>query len=187
MRAKNTGFSICVAIGLLLDQASKAWARTAPALQTTDGWALHPKLLHLVHRENDAAAFSLLSSLPFDGRAYALAALNLGAALLGLWLLRRSPDDRPGRALWLGCFVAGSVGNGIDRIAQGSVTDFIRLHCDYEPVYSTLLRFFSRADGPVFNIADVLLIAGVLGVVLADTLHERRLARSTPESHHADS
>ena len=168
MNTKNIGFSVTVAVGLVLDQLTKAWARSEPLLQTRDGWAVSETFLHLVRRENSGAAFSLLRGLPDEWRVLVFVLFNVTAAALGLWLFVRTSPSRWARATGLGLFVAGAVGNGIDRMVFGSVTDFIRMHADIEPLYSFILQTFGRADGPVFNLADVWLILGVLCVVLVD-------------------
>ena len=172
MSWKNTGFGVALAIGLVADQASKAWARTAPALQSGDGWAISERFLHLVHRENTGAAFSVLEGMP-GGAMIGLIVFNAIAIAMGLWLLLRTPSHRWIRGTALGLFVAGAMGNGIDRLFRGSVTDFIRVHADVEPIHGLLMRFFSRADGPVFNVADVLLIIGVVVVLLRDRIAAR--------------
>jgi signal peptidase II len=174
VNTKNIGFSVTVAVGLVLDQLSKAWARSEPLLQTRDGWAVSENFLHLVRRENSGAAFSLLSGLPAEWRVLAFALFNVVAAGIGLWLLSRTTKTRWARAVGIGLFVAGAVGNGIDRLVFGSVTDFIRVHADVEPLYSFILRTFGRADGPVFNIADIWLLLGVLCIVILDWRWDRR-------------
>lgn len=174
MNTKNIGFSVTLAAGLVLDQLAKAWARSEPILQTRDGWPVSETFLHLVRRENSGAAFSLLRSLPDEWRVGVFALFNLAAACIGLWLLWRTTETRWGRSVGLGLFVAGAVGNGIDRLVFGSVTDFIRLHADVEPLYSFILRSFGRADGPVFNLADIWLVVGVLCIVIVDWRWDRR-------------
>ena len=53
------------------------------------------------------------------------------------------------RTLLLGFILGGALSNGIDRLLQGYVVDFIDLHW-----------------WPVFNIADSAIVLGVIGVVL---------------------
>ncbi len=185
MNTKNIGFSVTVAVGLVLDQLSKAWARGEPLLQTRDGWAVSENFLHFVRRENSGAAFSLMSGLPPEWRVFVFALFNAVAAVIGLWLLSRTTKTRWARSVGIGLFVAGAVGNGIDRLVFGSVTDFIRVHADVEPLYSFILSTFGRADGPVFNVADIWLVAGVLCIVIVDWRWDRR--RSVEESSNAPS
>lgn len=64
--------------------------------------------------------------------------------LLALWQLRQKTIG--GSSVWL---LAGGVGNLIDRMAQGCVTDFIHI-----------------SSFPVFNLADIYLTFGALFLVL---------------------
>ena len=103
----------------------------------------------LVHVRNTGVAFSLFSG----GGALVLVFTLLVLALLVGYLARR--PDRP--LLWLptGMLVGGALGNLIDRVANGAVTDFIKL-----PAW------------PAFNVADMSITFGVL--VLVWVLEGRR-------------
>ena len=103
----------------------------------------------LVHVRNTGVAFSLFS----EGGALVLVFTVLVLALLVAYLARR--PDRP--LLWLptGMLVGGALGNLIDRLASGAVTDFIKL-----PAW------------PAFNVADMSITFGVL--VLVWVLEGRR-------------
>ena len=107
----------------------------------------------LVHVRNTGVAFSLFS----EGGALVLVFTVLVLALLVAYLARR--PDRP--LLWLptGMLVGGALGNLIDRLASGAVTDFIKL-----PAW------------PAFNVADMAITFGVL--VLVWVLEGRREERS---------
>jgi len=103
----------------------------------------------LVHVRNTGVAFSLFAG----GGALVLVFTLLVLALLVGYLARR--PDRP--LLWLptGMLVGGALGNLIDRVANGAVTDFIKL-----PAW------------PAFNVADMSITFGVL--VLVWVLEGRR-------------
>ncbi len=96
----------------------------------------------LVHVRNTGVAFSL-----FSGGGTLVLVITLGAlALLVVYLILR-----PSRQLlWLptGMLVGGAIGNLIDRIASGAVTDFIKL-----PAW------------PAFNFADISITLGVLALL----------------------
>lgn len=96
-------------------------------------------LIHLVHVRNTGVAFGF-----FSGGGFAVLTLTgLALALLVSYLTAR--PERP--LLWLptGMLIGGAVGNLIDRIATGSVIDFIKL-----PAW------------PAFNVADMAITSGVL-------------------------
>lgn len=98
--------------------------------------------VQLVHVRNTGVAFSLFSGGGTLVLMFTLAAL---AMMIGFLILR------PDRAwLWLptGMLVGGALGNLIDRIANGEVTDFIKL-----PLW------------PAFNVADMSITFGVLALL----------------------
>jgi signal peptidase II len=95
--------------------------------------------LKLVHVQNTGVAFSLFSSGGTLVLVITLVALGL---LLTFFALH---PDRPWLWLPTGLLLGGAVGNLIDRIANGSVTDFIKL-----------------PHWPAFNCADMAITFGVL-------------------------
>lgn len=128
-----------------LDSVSKAWAvdtlGDAPRV-------LVPNALELLLAQNPGVAFSFLSEAPSLVRLGILPALALGASIL---LFTRgtarhgSPAARVGAALVIG----GAIGNALDRVRLGYVVDFIHAHAG------------AAFDYPVFNVADVAVLAGV--------------------------
>ena len=143
MRSKRgfRGWWIALAAALA-DRLTKLLAAGAP------GGALVPGIIDLRPVQNRGMAFSMLS-----GQTLALTVFTalLIAGLVG-WLVAR-PDAPPlARAgLWL--IVGGGLGNLYDRLATGSVTDFIEL---------AFVRF------AVFNLADVCICVGAAQVVLGN-------------------
>ncbi len=99
-------------------------------------------LIDLVHVRNTGVAFGIFSG----GGAVVLIFTLIARALLVCYLAVR-PDRH---LLWLptGLLVGGAVGNLIDRIASGAVTDFIKL-----------------PHWPAFNIADTSITFGVLALL----------------------
>jgi len=87
-------------------------------------------------------AFGLLSD---GGAIVAIAAAAGLVALVAFFVTHRS---RPLAWLPTGLLVGGAAGNLIDRIAEGSVTDFLKL-----PAW------------PAFNLADVAITFGVLSLL----------------------
>jgi signal peptidase II len=131
------------------DHATKIVAQTA--LERRGPLSIVPGLLDLRYAENHDTAFSLLRSLHFPGKTallFVLSAIILGFVLVTWWRRRRSSaTEQVGYAL----IVAGAVGNALDRALRGFVVDFIEIH-----------------RWPVFNVADVAIVAGVmlLGITL---------------------
>jgi signal peptidase II len=98
--------------------------------------------INLVHVRNTGVAFSLFSS---GGTLVLVLTLVALAALIGYLALR---PERPGLWLPTGMLIGGAVGNLIDRISSGAVTDFIKL-----PLW------------PAFNVADMSITFGVLALL----------------------
>jgi signal peptidase II len=98
--------------------------------------------VNLVHVRNTGVAFSLFSS---GGTLVLMLTLAALAALIGYLALR---PERPGLWLPTGMLIGGAVGNLIDRISSGAVTDFIKL-----PLW------------PAFNVADMSITFGVLALL----------------------
>ena len=136
---------LCVTGLVGCDHATKLAAETA--LRDHAPLRILPGVVDLAYTENHGVAFSALERLSIHPPAWALFALAVVAtsALLGLWFRRRraSWPEHAGFAL----VVAGALGNALDRIARGHVVDFIHV------------RFW-----PVFNVADILVVAG--GILL---------------------
>jgi signal peptidase II len=99
-------------------------------------------LIDLVHVRNTGVAFSLFSG----GGAIVLVVTFVAlAVLVGYFVMR---PDRPWLWLPTGLLLGGALGNLIDRIADGAVTDFIKL-----------------PHWPAFNIADMAITFGVLALL----------------------
>ena len=133
-----------------LDQASKLWAAG-----TLDGAPIVvvEGVLDLVHAENPGGAFSILGDAPRAVRVAGFALVAIGFSIvLGIALVR----GHGGRLFAWGapCVIAGALGNLIDRVMRGTVTDFV--HARWDGVF----------DYPVFNLADVWIFVGVALLVI---------------------
>lgn len=144
----NRDASLFVILGVIgLDASSKE-----AALMYLDG-GLVPVLpvLNLTLGFNRGVSFGMFAGAGAEGW-WAIVLLTLAICSVVAWLWHRSPRllERLGYAAILG----GALGNLVDRVPDGAVTDFIALH----------------AGGwhfPTFNLADVGITAGVLLLVLS--------------------
>lgn len=129
---------------LILDQASKIWIRAN--LPPGEEIAVWPGVVHLSHVLNRGAAWGML-----EGRRWLLIMITL-VVLAGAVAMARSVA-RSGllAKVGLGLIVGGAVGNLIDRVLFGTVTDMI----DFDTAFAPLRNF------PVFNVADSALTVGV--------------------------
>jgi signal peptidase II len=139
---------------LVLDQLTKVLARHQLTLgkQTSFiagfwDWEL---------AENPGAAFSMFS----DGTArWVLAAVALIAVAAIGWMIARSQPTQRTLRLALGLVAGGALGNLIDRVGLGVVTDFVRWR-------------WHQHRWPIFNIADVALVIGA-GLIILDSLRKQ--------------
>lgn len=108
-----------------------------------DSWIPFPAAPHafaISHVPNSGAAFGVL---PGGNMVFLLIALIVPAAIL--YYHRRIAQGEPKLQLALGLVVGGALGNGLDRLLYGYVVDFIDFHI-----------------WPIFNFADVAIVAGVM-------------------------
>lgn len=128
------------------DQISKTTAKSL--LETGGGYSLVDGLLEFSYRENRDVAFNALSLIPEGPRQRLILAGGAFAIAFIYSLFRRSRRNLAlGGALAL--VFAGAVGNYADRVVRGYVVDFVHL-----------------THWPVFNLADVYVTVGALGLLL---------------------
>jgi signal peptidase II len=123
-----------------LDQLTKHLVRTGIDVGDTHKFFLG---IQLVHVRNTGVAFSLFSGGGTIVLVFTLIALSV---LVGYFTVRPS---RPWLWLPTGLLVGGALGNLIDRIAHGAVTDFVKF-----PLW------------PAFNVADMAITFGVITLLL---------------------
>jgi signal peptidase II len=154
-------FAIIAGLCLAADQASKVWARHSLPVHPANceipegiadrqcvGVAVSVVADHWDWRlsMNHGSAFGLFSSQ--DGARIFLSVIGLLAVFGMLWMLRKSRADQRILHVALALVAGGAIGNLIDRIYFGVVTDFV------------LWRWKAK-EWPVFNVADVVLVVGV--------------------------
>ncbi|MBS1120492.1 MAG: lipoprotein signal peptidase [Deltaproteobacteria bacterium] len=164
-------FVAMLVLTLAVDQSTKVWARTLPVSSPGCGvaeLAAHrcggvpqPVIAGYWDWElavNDGAAFS-----SFRGSRIVLTALAMVALVsLGIMAARTKPEQRM-KQFALAAIAGGALGNLIDRVRDGGVTDFVRWHIEDH-------------RWPVFNVADVALVIGVAVLLLDGVLARRRTA-----------
>ncbi|WP_026381335.1 signal peptidase II [Afifella pfennigii] len=142
--------AIAAVIALAIDQAFKL-AMLGPYAMAEKGRIAVAPFLDLILVWNRGVSYGLLEQGSEAGRWLLIAIGLAGAGLFSYWLWRA---DRVLPALSLGLIIGGALGNVIDRIAYGAVADFFLIHIGAFEWY-------------VFNLADVWIVAGVIGMILA--------------------
>jgi signal peptidase II len=141
-RRRTVAFARAVAVVALVviaDRISKHFVVTGIAVGD-----VHKFLpgVNLVHDRNSGVAFGF-----FSGGGVLVLVLTL-AALTALVVYFIMHPTRPWLWLPTGLLVGGALGNLIDRVVNGSVTDFIKL-----PLW------------PAFNVSDMAITFGVLALL----------------------
>ena len=165
-RARNILFTVTAAVSLFLDQWTKVLARThLKPLRLGEAITVIDGCFDLRYSENTGVAFGMLQRLP--GGRILLALVALAALALVFQYLRRTDPRQTRLHLALGLVGGGAVGNLIDRIAFGRVSDFIVWH-------------YRGHEWPAFNVADAALVVGVCLMALDMMLDKRRSATGSP-------
>jgi signal peptidase II len=161
---KWKAFALLLLLALGLDQGTKIWARLAlrprhpPLIEVISGY------FDLSYVENPGAAFSMLREHPGAARPIFVAVGLAFLVVIAISLSRTDPGQRR-LAGTLGLLTGGVLGNLLDRIFLGRVTDFI-------------VWRIGDHRWPTFNIADAaLLLAGA--ALLLETRPQRKPARAT--------
>jgi signal peptidase II len=139
-RAAWARTGLIVALVLVADQITKKLVRDGTSPGDED--PILPAL-KLVNVRNDGVAFGIDAG----GKTIVIALIALALLALVLYFARHTAKP----LIWLptGLLVGGALGNIVDRIRGGAVTDFLKL-----PAW------------PAFNVADVAITAGVLALVM---------------------
>ncbi|PZQ16337.1 MAG: lipoprotein signal peptidase [Rhodanobacter denitrificans] len=138
-------------IVFLADQATKEIALRALTPYTPV--PVIPDLLNWTLAFNTGAAFSFLADAGGWQRwLFTILAVGL-SALLVAWLARTPRADWR-NALPLSLVIGGAIGNLIDRLRHGQVTDFIDV-------------YFGQWHFPAFNVADSAICVGAVLLIAA--------------------
>jgi signal peptidase II len=131
--------TVIVVVVLILDQVTKHAVIANIPVGTSQRFL---PAINLVHIHNSGVAFGFFAG---GGAVVLVLTLSALAALVIYFLLR---PTRPWLWLPTGLLVGGAIGNLIDRLAHGYVTDFVKL-----PAW------------PAFNISDMAITFGVLSLL----------------------
>jgi len=159
MSRRTKIFLVLAAVSFVADQAAKVAARhwldlgrAVPVIEDFFDWRLS---------FNTGSAFGLFSSI--GGTRVWLTVVGLIALGAIVWMLRQSRDDQTRHAGALGLVAGGAVGNILDRVLFGKVTDFV------------VWRYYQH-EWPTFNVADSMICVGAF-LLLAQGLFARRSPR----------
>lgn len=166
------GLGLMAGVIVALDQ----WTKSLVEANIPFGgfWSPWPWLTHyarIVHWKNTGAAFGILQDF---GGVFTILAIIVSIAIL--YYFPQVPRQDRIMRLAMGLQLGGALGNLVDRLTQGYVTDFISL-----------------GNFAVFNIADASISSGVavliIGIWLKDrqsAAQEEAAAPASPEDAHLE-
>ena len=145
-------------VTLAVDQAHKWWMLHIYGIEDKGRVFVTP-FLDLVYVKNIGISYSMFDQESYSGQIM-LAGFGL-LATIALWIwLARGASNRL-LSVSLGLIMGGAIGNAIDRLVLGGVADFFSMHA---------FGFYWY----VFNIADVAIVAGVIGLLYDSLLASRK-------------
>ena len=140
---KKTRYLLIAAL-LLLDQIVKLAVRTY--MEVGESIPVLRNIFHLTYVRNTGAAFNM-----FEGMSAFLTLVPLAALVVAVWYMEKHLEEHGTLLLSMILIISGGIGNLIDRIWLGYVTD---------------LFDFCLIDFPVFNVADIAICVGCFFLVV---------------------
>ncbi len=149
-------------VTMAVDQANKLWMLGVYRIQDRGQVRIAP-FLDFVYVVNTGISYNIGSGAipPLALSAFAVAA----SVAMAVWVARAATGSL--MALSVGLIIGGAIGNAIDRLWLGGVADFYLLHAFGYSWY-------------VFNIADVAIVAGVIGLLYDSFMPSRQGAANAP-------
>jgi signal peptidase II len=147
---------------VVLDRATKLYIRAH--VSPVDVYPVIPRFFNIVHTENPGAAFGMFSDSPIAWRGALLVGISVAVmAILGVMLWRMAASQSQVTSTGLALVFGGALGNLVDRLFRGTVTDFLQL-------------FFGSYEFPAFNVADSAITIGA-GLLVIDLWRSRKKGR----------
>jgi len=141
---------------IAVDQVTKFWVKSKLAMgESWTPWTGLSPFARIVNWHNSGAAFGLFQQ---GGPIFAMLAVIVAVVII--YYFPKINESEKLVQIALAMQLAGSIGNLIDRLTQGFVTDFI-----------------SIGNFPVFNVADSSITVGVGVLLLGVWLEERKIKK----------
>ena len=147
---------IAAVLAFALDQAHKYWMLDVYRIAERGRVEITP-FFDLVMAWNKGVSYGLFAQHSDMGRFVLIGVSLLAVAGLLIWMAN-SPTRLAG--LSLGLIVGGALGNLTDRAVHGAVADFFHFH-------------YGEFSWYIFNVADVAIVAGVIGLLVDWMLQDR--------------
>ena len=166
MKRKYIITLITVSLTLLADQYTKRLVRSM--MSEGESIPIIPDCFSLHYLTNPGAAFGLFREM--DERVRSIFFPLVGAIALGLviYYLIKSEDRKVFFPISLALVMGGAMGNILDRIMFGHVTDFLLFEATF--LGNRTVEFLDRYAGghywPSFNVSDTSIVIGIFGMAI---------------------
>jgi len=140
---RRLGFLIAL-VSLIIDQGNKLWLLFVYDIAARQPLHVAP-FFDIVYARNPGISYSLLRANTETGRWLLLVGTFAATVFIAVWLWRAKTRIV---AAGLGFIVGGALGNELDRLFVGAVSDFYHFHAGTFSWY-------------IFNLADCAIVLGV--------------------------
>lgn len=137
---------------LVLDQATKQWLLQVFDLPRRGAFEV-TSFFDLVMAWNTGISYGWFQNQGPLGQTLLVALKAVAVVVMAVWMARSQTWLA---SLSLGLIIGGALGNAIDRLLYGAVVDFALLHVQ---IGGATYNWY------VFNLADVAIVAGVVGLL----------------------
>lgn len=151
MKTKYIIFFVTLAAVVLLDQFFKAYI--AATMRLHESIPIIEGYFNITYVKNPGAAFGFLANSAPEFRSLFLISVTVIAIVLILYFISKNTAKEVFLTFSLSLILGGAVGNLIDRIRFGAVTDYL----DF---------YISSYHWPAFNVADAAISLGALILVV---------------------
>ncbi len=141
VKTKKPLIFIVTFLVVLVDQLTKIIVKNG--LSLGESRAVIKGIFYITHSQNYGASFGLL-----EGYKWLFILFSVLAVMAVVYYWDKIPKTRHVRVM-VALFMAGAIGNLIDRLIYGYVTDF-----------------FDFVVWPIFNVADLALTIGCIGLIV---------------------
>lgn len=155
-------FIVIFLLVVCLDQLTKLWV--VRVFDLYESWVIIPGFFNFTYLTNTGAAFGILAGHPAWWRQLFFIGVALVALIAIFFLHKKIAAENHWYTVSLALIAGGAVGNLIDRVRLGAVTDFLDV-------------YYSNHHWPAFNLADSAITVGVgifLVVNFLQTQKEKR-------------
>lgn len=153
--SSNCEQNICVTtpcpLNCLIDMIEEGGTFLGLNVVPGKGIELIKNFFYIIEVKNTGGAWGI-----FSGNVVFLAIISLFVTVLLYFFLKSEKKLNKFSITYYGLLFAGIIGNFIDRLINGYVTDFLNF-------------FIFGYDFPVFNVADILIVVGV-GLMIIDVV-----------------